>query len=67
MRATILTFLGTRLFVNLQPLGRRVPFAFLEDIRHRFFDAHANEAGSAAAFALNDAFAPILAQRMVRG
>lgn len=53
--------------MNLQPLGRRVPFAFLEDIRHRFFDAHADEAGSAAAFALNDAFAPILAQRMVRG
>lgn len=52
--------------VYMQPLGRRIPFAFLEDIRQRFFDAHTGDAGSAEAFTLNDAFAPVMAQRMVR-
>ncbi len=52
--------------LRMQPLGRRIPFAFLEDVRQRFFDEHAAETGSAEAFSLNDAFAPILAQRMVR-
>jgi vesicle-associated membrane protein 7 len=47
-----------------EPLGRRLPFAFLEDVRQRFLDEHGSGAHSAEAFSLNDAFAPVLAQRM---
>jgi vesicle-associated membrane protein 7 len=46
-------------------LKRRVPFAFLEDVRRRFVAAHGGAAiASAAAFALNTAFAPVLKQQM---
>jgi Regulated-SNARE-like domain len=48
-----------------QPLGRRIPYAFLEDVRQRFTDEHGSDAHSAEAFSLNDAFSPVLAQRMV--
>mmetsp|Transcript_17320 Transcript_17320/g.51866 ORF Transcript_17320/g.51866 Transcript_17320/m.51866 type:complete len:226 (+) Transcript_17320:241-918(+) len=46
-----------------EAMGRRVPFAFLEDIRARFAAAHSNPADQEP-FSLNDEFAPVLAARM---
>jgi hypothetical protein len=34
-------------------------------VRQRFLDEHGSGAHAAEAFSLNDAFAPVLAQRMV--
>lgn len=50
----------------MQPMGRAVPYAFLENVRQQFSHTYANEAASAGAFALNDDFAPLLANLMVR-
>lgn len=47
-----------------EPLGRRVPFAFLEDIKQRFVARHETDALAAAEFGLNDDFSPELAERM---
>ena len=44
--------------------GRRVPFAFLEDIKRRFLAAHAEEAASAGAYAFDAGFSSQLAERM---
>jgi vesicle-associated membrane protein 7 len=47
----------------LQAFNRRVPFAFLEDIKTRFTTAHGTAATNAPAYAFNHTFAPILQQR----
>ncbi|KAG7673336.1 hypothetical protein KSW81_006550 [Nannochloris sp. 'desiccata'] len=43
--------------------NRRVPFAFLEDVRIRFTTAHGSAAANAAAYSFNQTFAPILQER----
>ncbi len=45
-------------------LGRRIPFAFLDDIKQRFISQYGSTAQHAAAYELNTEFAPVLAQRM---
>ncbi|KAG6587880.1 vesicle-associated membrane protein 711-like [Cucurbita moschata] len=44
--------------------GRRIPFAFLEDIHHRFVKTYARTILSAPAYAMNDEFSRILSQQM---
>ncbi|XP_066319784.1 vesicle-associated membrane protein 711-like isoform X2 [Miscanthus floridulus] len=44
--------------------GRRVPFAFLEDINGRFVKAYGRTALTALAYAMNDEFSRVLAQQM---
>eukprot|EP00897_Mesotaenium_endlicherianum_P006344 jgi/Mesen1/5738/ME000029S05050 len=44
--------------------GRRVPFAYLEDVQMRFMRTYARTAPTALAYAMNDEFARVLAQQM---
>ncbi|CAD6249071.1 unnamed protein product [Miscanthus lutarioriparius] len=44
--------------------GRRVPFAFLEDIHGRFVKAYGRTVLTALAYAMNDEFSRVLAQQM---
>eukprot|EP00850_Spirogloea_muscicola_P012724 SM000083S22771 [mRNA] locus=s83:496005:497114:+ [translate_table: standard] len=44
--------------------GRRIPFAFLEDIRTRFGRTYGRAAGTALAYAMNDEFSRVLHQQM---
>ncbi|XP_023002885.1 vesicle-associated membrane protein 711-like [Cucurbita maxima] len=44
--------------------GRRIPFAFLEDIHHRFVKTYARTILSAPAYAMNGEFSRILRQQM---
>ncbi|XP_002531953.2 vesicle-associated membrane protein 711 [Ricinus communis] len=44
--------------------GRRIPFAFLEDIHQRFVKTYGRAIHSAAAYAMNDDFSRILSQQM---
>jgi vesicle-associated membrane protein 7 len=46
----------------LQAFNRRVPFAFLEDVKARFITAQGSTAATAHAYALNS-FAPVLKAR----
>ena len=48
----------------LPPLGRRVPFAFLEDIARRFENHYGERAHTAIAYGLNE-FSKTIAQLMV--
>lgn len=54
----------TFLCMSDEPMGRAVPYAFLENVRQQFSHTYASEAASAEAFALNDDFAPVLANLM---
>jgi len=45
-------------------LGRRIPFAFLEDIRNRFKTAYGSRARSAIAGAMNEEFSRVLQTQM---
>ncbi|KAI9226130.1 MAG: putative vesicle-associated membrane protein [Piptocephalis tieghemiana] len=48
-----------------ESFGRRIPFAFLEDIKHRFTDSYTtHEADAALAYGLNE-FSRVLADRMI--
>ena len=47
-------------------MGRRVPFAFLEEVRGRFTQAYGSAALTALAYAYNTEFSRILHQHMVR-
>lgn len=47
-----------------EAMGRRLPFAFLDDISSRFCDAHSAATAAEEQFSLNDEFAPVLAARM---
>lgn len=44
--------------------GRRIPFAFLEDVHQRFVKTYGRAIHSAAPYAMNDDFSRILAQQM---
>lgn len=44
---------------------RRVPFAFLEDIKSRFVLSCGEQAQTAIAFSLNETFGPVLKKQMV--
>ncbi|KAJ4831046.1 hypothetical protein Tsubulata_001781 [Turnera subulata] len=44
--------------------GRRIPFAFLEDIHQRFVKTYGRAIQSAAPYAMNDEFSRIIAQQM---
>lgn len=49
----------------LQALGRRIPFAFLDDIRDKFLSAYGSEAAQyAVAYEYNTEFSGVLQQRM---
>ena len=43
---------------------RRIPFAFLDDIKQRFLDAHGDERHTAIAFAMNHEFSRVLRRQM---
>lgn len=44
--------------------GRRIPFAFLEDIHQKFVRTYGRAIHSAAAYAMNDEFSRVLSQQM---
>ncbi|XWS70738.1 hypothetical protein CRYUN_Cryun03dG0074200 [Craigia yunnanensis] len=44
--------------------GRRIPFAFLEDIHHKFVKTYGRAIHSASAYAMNDEFSRVLSQQM---
>ncbi|GJP84658.1 hypothetical protein CLOP_g14704 [Closterium sp. NIES-67] len=46
------------------PFGRRVPFAYLEDVHMRFMKTYGRVAGTALAYAMNDEFSRVLAAQM---
>mmetsp|Transcript_1545 Transcript_1545/g.2959 ORF Transcript_1545/g.2959 Transcript_1545/m.2959 type:complete len:198 (+) Transcript_1545:523-1116(+) len=54
----------TFLCMTSEMVKRRIPFAFLEDIRVRFRKQIGQDANFATAFSLNDDFAPTLRQQM---
>ncbi|CEM28617.1 unnamed protein product [Vitrella brassicaformis CCMP3155] len=54
----------TYLVMSEREAGRRIPFAFLEDISQRFESSYGDVYRHAIAFAMNDEFAPVLAERM---
>ncbi|KAG0470568.1 hypothetical protein HPP92_017268 [Vanilla planifolia] len=45
-------------------VGRRIPFAFLEDIHGRFIKTYGRACHTALAYAMNDEFARVLSQQM---
>ncbi|CAI7857185.1 unnamed protein product, partial [Closterium sp. NIES-54] len=46
------------------PFGRRVPFAYLEDVHMRFMKTYGRVAATALAYAMNDEFSRVLAAQM---
>lgn len=46
------------------PFGRRIPFAFLDDIQMRFSKTYAKVVATAPAYAMNDEFSRVLSQQM---
>ena len=48
----------------LQELGRRVPYAFLEDLKERFLRAHGDAAQDAVAYEFDESFSAVIQQRM---
>lgn len=60
MKADGLTFLC----MANETMGRRIPFAFLEDIYNRFMKAYGRVASTALAYAMNDEFSRDLNQQM---
>jgi hypothetical protein len=48
----------------LQAAGRRIPFAFLEDVKTSFLSSYADSYQQAVAYELNAPFSTVLAQRM---
>lgn len=54
----------TLLCMAAESAGRRVPFAFLEDVRGRLLAQYGDSWQQATAYAFNDSFAPVLQQRM---
>jgi vesicle-associated membrane protein 7 len=54
----------TFLAITDEKSGRRLPFAFLDDVRDKFFARYGNGGGSARAYAMNEEFAPTLARAM---
>ncbi|KAI5063861.1 hypothetical protein GOP47_0020531 [Adiantum capillus-veneris] len=60
MRSEQLTFLC----MANDTFGRRIPFAYLEDIQMRFFKTYGKTAYVALAYAMNDEFSRVLHQQM---
>jgi len=50
-----------------EEFGRRVPFAFLEDIKNRFKSAYGNRGKTAMAYAMNEEFGKVLKKQMASG
>lgn len=48
-----------------EEFGRRVPFAFLEDIKGRFKSTFGNRGKTAMAYAMNEEFSKVLKKQMV--
>lgn len=47
-----------------ESFGRRIPFAFLEDLRNRFEESYAREAQTAIAYAFNGTFSSVIQTQM---
>lgn len=47
-----------------EDFGRRVAFSFLEDVKKRFQEGHAEKARTALAYAMNEEFSRVLAKQM---
>lgn len=45
-------------------MGRRIPYAFLEDIKERFFRNHGGAAQESLAYELNEDFGTVIGERM---
>ncbi|KAJ7556454.1 hypothetical protein O6H91_05G084900 [Diphasiastrum complanatum] len=60
MKADGLTFLC----MAADTFGRRIPFAFLEDVHLRFLKTYGRVAQTALAYAMNDEFSRVLHQQM---
>jgi len=45
-------------------VNRRVAFSFLEDVKKRFQESHADKARTALAYAMNDEFSRVLSKQM---
>lgn len=54
----------TFLCVADDSFGRGVPYAFLQDIEERFFQAYGGTAQAALPYAFNDEFARVIAQKV---
>ena len=49
---------------DLQDVGRRIPYAFLEDVKQIFLSKHEDEGREGIAYSLDESFKPILEERM---
>eukprot|EP00877_Chromochloris_zofingiensis_P005730 jgi/Chrzof1/15158/Cz09g29140.t1 len=47
-----------------ESIGRRIPFAFLDDVKGRFFSSYADVCREAVAYEFNTEFSRVLSQRM---
>ncbi|KAE8713938.1 VAMP713 protein [Hibiscus syriacus] len=56
----------TALFMADDAFGRRILFAFLEDVHHRFVKAYGRAIQSASAYTMNEEFSRVLSQQMDR-
>lgn len=54
----------TYLCMSTDAAGRRLPFAYLDDVQGRFAAQYGGAAATALAYAFNDEFARVLAQQM---
>lgn len=54
----------TFLCVSEESFGRRIPFAFLEDLKQRFFSTYAHICNEAVAYEYNADFSPVMADKM---
>ena len=48
----------------MQDVGRRIPYAFLEDIKERFFASYGGSAQEVLAYELNTDFGKVIQDRM---
>ena len=48
----------------LQDVGRRIPYAFLEEVKQIFLARHGEEAREAYAYSCDAAFKPVLEERL---
>ena len=48
----------------LQDVGRRIPYAFLEDVKETFLSKHESEARQGIAYSFDDQFRSVLEERM---
>lgn len=49
-----------------EEFGTRVPFAFLEDVKARWFGSYADRGQAALAFGMDEEFSQVLSRQMVR-